>query len=162
MTVGESYRVVETEAEAAQHGGPAIVVPTLRLENRVQPLVAEYERISSEAELFSVLRPIYSWKKLGASRRSYSAVEQRYKETVAYCHGTMQNPVGGGPSMENAWFQGFATSLGTSALLQLQSARQGAGETLDRKAAYALAVFSLYIAVASMALTVLFGWLSLK
>jgi ABC-type Fe3+ transport system permease subunit len=64
--------------------------------------------------------------------------------------------------MDNAWLQGFSTALGTSALFRLQSEFQSLGEVLDRKAAYALAAFSLYVAILSMALTVVFGYLSLK
>ena len=63
--------------------------------------------------------------------------------------------------MDNAWFQGFSTALGTSALFRLQSAYQAVGEVIDRKAAYTLAAISLYVAMLSMVLTVVFGWLSL-
>jgi hypothetical protein len=46
-------------------------------------------------------------------------------------------------------------------LFRLQSAYQSVGEVIDRKAAYTLAVISLYVAMLSMVLTVVFGWLSL-
>ena len=93
-------------------------------------------------------------------RVELEALSPQYKEAVTLCHVRMREPVEGGSSIDR--FQGFSTALGTSALFQLQSTFQAAREVLDRKAAYVLAAISLYVAVLSMFLTVVFGWLSLK
>jgi hypothetical protein len=69
----------------------------------------------------------------------------------------MENPVEGGPSMDNAWFQGWATALGYTASTRLTLALGSASATIDRKTAYAVASFSLYIAVVSLVATSVFA-----
>jgi hypothetical protein len=158
----EEFRIVETEAEAKSHQVQAIVVPTLRLDEQIAPVLLKLAELAQRAEAVSIWRPFHSALALISHRAELEALSPKYKEAISLCHARMREPVGGGSSMDNAWFQGFSTALGTSALFQLQSTFQSAGEVLDRKAAYALAAISLYVAVLSMALTVVFGWLSLK
>jgi hypothetical protein len=158
----ESFRIVETIAEAESGAGPAIVVPTLRLEEKTRPLVSELTGLAQTGETVVVWRPLYAYRLLRKLRNQFETLIPRYKDTIALCHNRMSQPVERGSSMENAWLQGFSTAVGTSVLLQLQSTFQSVGEVLDRKAAYSVAAFSLYIAVLSMILTTVFGWLSLK
>ncbi len=158
----DSFRIVETIAEAGSGEGSAIVVPTLRLDQAVSPLVQELSSLMQSAEAVSVWRPLHSTKNVRGLRAKFRAIVPRYTEIVALCHARMGEPVERGSSMDNAWLQGFSTALGTSALFRLQSAFQSVGEVLDRKAAYTLAAFSLYVAILSMVLTVVFGYLSLK
>lgn len=158
----DSFRIVETIAEAESGEGSAVVVPTLRLDEKVSPLVQELSSLAQSAEAVSVWRPLYSVTTLRELRGNFREIIPRYTEIVTLCHARMGEPVERGSSMDNAWLQGFSTALGTSALFRLQSAFQSLGEVLDRKAAYTLAAFSLYIAILSMALTIVFGYLSLK
>ena len=158
----ESFRIVETIAEAEAGSGPAIVVPTLRLEQNVRPVVNELSTLAQSGEAIVVRRPIHAFRILRALRKQFETLKPQYREAISLCHERMAQPVERGSAMDNAWLQGFSTALGTSLLFQLQSAFQTVGEVLDRKAAYALAGFSLYIAVLSMLLTTAFGWLSLK
>lgn len=162
MTMGtESTRIVETTEEASAGEGIAIVVPTLRLDEKVRPITTELSALARRAESTAVWRPIHAFRSLSRHRVEFAALSARYGEAVDLCHVRMGDPVGGGSSSDNAWFQGFSTALGTSALLKLQFAYQSVGEVLDRKAAYALAAISLYVAILSMLLTVAFGWLSI-
>jgi hypothetical protein len=69
------------------------------------------------------------------------------------CCDRLREPVEGASAMDNAWIQAWSTAVGASALLQLQSSLQAASEVLDRKSAYALAVFSLYFAVIAFVVT---------
>lgn len=154
-------RFVETVAEAEVSKDAVIVVPTLRLIEKVKPLVEDLSMLAHSGESISVWRPIHAWWKLRTLRSSFETLIPRFREEIALCHDRMVQPVERGNSIENAWLQGYSTAVGTSAIFQLQSAFQSVGEVLDRKAAYALAAFSLYVAVVSMALTVAFGWLSL-
>lgn len=158
----ESFRIVETEAEAKSQQSQAIVVPTLRIDEQIAPVVSKLAALTQRAEVISIWRPLHATSALRAHRAELGALSSQYNDAVTLCHLRMREPVGGGSSMDNAWLQGFSTALGTSALFQLQSTFQSAGEVLDRKAAYALAAISLYVAVLSMVLTVAFGWLSLK
>ena len=74
----------------------------------------------------------------------------------------LAEPVEGGSHTENSWLQGYSTAEGLSAIFQLLSCRQSASEVVDRKAAYSMAIFSLYIAVISLILSVIFGLLTLR
>ena len=158
----ESFRIVETIAEAESGTDSAIVVPTLRLDAKVKPLVDELTALSQSAETLSVWRSLHATCKLRKFRKEFENLVPRYRETLALCHDRMSQPVDRGTSIENAWLQGFSTALGTSALFQLQFAFQSVGEVLDRKAAYTLGAFSLHIAIFSLILSVVFGWLSIK
>ena len=146
----ESMRIVETETEANSHQSQAIVVPTLRLEAQIAPVIAKLASLAQRAEAISVWRPFHGVRALSSHRVEFVALSPDHREAVALCHRRMREPVGGGSSIDNAWFQGFSAALGTSALFQLQSTYQSAGEVLDRKAAYALAAISLYVAALSM------------
>jgi hypothetical protein len=154
-------RFVETVAEAEAATEAVIVVPGLRLMQKVEPLTEDLRTLAHSGESISVWRPIHTWQKLRSLRLQFESLTPRFKETIKTCHDRMVQPVERGSSIDNAWLQGYSTAVGTSAIFQLQSAFQSVGEVLDRKAAYALAAFSLYIAVVSMLLTVAFGWLSL-
>ena len=158
----ESMRIVETEAEAKSHQSQAIVVPTLRLDEQITPVISKLAELAQRAEVISIWRPLHATRALKLHRTELEALSLQYKEAVTLCHLRMRELVAGGSSMDNAWFQGFSTALGTSAIFQLQSTFHSASEVLDRKAAYSLAAISLYVAVLSMILTVVFGWLSLK
>ena len=158
----DSFRIVETIAEAESGAGAAIVVPTLRLDAKVKPLVDELSTLSQSAETVSVWRSLHATRKLRKFRKQFENMVPRYRETMAFCHDRMSQPVDRGSSMDNAWLQGFSTALGTSALFQLQFAFQSVGEVLDRKAAYTLGAFSLHVAIFSLVFSVVFGWLSIK
>ena len=158
----ESFRVVETEDEAKAGDGHAIVVATLRLNEIVQPIARELSALAQRAESILIWRGVHATRALKGHRQEFAALARQYNEAISLCHARMGEPVGGGSSIDNAWFQSFSVALGTSALFQLQSTYQATGEILDRKAAYTLAAISLYIAVFSMVLTSVFGWLSLR
>jgi hypothetical protein len=157
----DSIRFVETVADAEGATDVAIVVPCLRLMQKIEPLAEALSTLAGSGESISVWRPIHSWRKLKSIRSQFDLLTPRFREAIKTCHDRMGQPVERGSSIDNAWLQGYSTAIGTSALFQLQSAFQSVGEVLDRKAAYALAAFSLYVAVISMVLTVVFGWLSL-
>ena len=158
----DNFRLVESLVEAKAGEGAAIIVPTLRLNDAIDPFVREISALAQSGEAISVWRPIHSTVQLRALRAKFEAAVPRYRELLALCHERLSEPVERGSSMNNAWLQGYATALGTSALFRLQSAHQSLGEVIDRKAAYALAAISLYIAIVSLVLSVVFGWLSLK
>lgn len=157
----ESIVFVETVAEAEASAGAVIVVPSLHLIEKVGPLVEQLSNVAHSGESISVWRPIHAWWRLRNLRSQFETLTPRFREMITLCHERLAQPVERGSSMDNAWLQGYSTAVGTSATFQLQSAFQVVSEVLDRKAAYALAAFSLYIAVVSMVLTVAFGWLSL-
>jgi hypothetical protein len=51
---------------------------------------------------------------------------------------------------------------GIAALMELNSTFSSVAEALDRKSAYSMACFSLYVAVVSLSATVILGLLSIQ
>jgi hypothetical protein len=80
-----------------------------------------------------------------------------YEASLKQNFDRLGEPVERGSSMDNAWLQSYSTALGTAAALQLLSSYRAVGEVIDRKAAYSMAILSLYIALLSLLLSVLFG-----
>jgi hypothetical protein len=152
---------VATRAEVDAGPDPAIVIPTLTLREQVTPVIETLTSIAEKAESISVLRPINAFWRLRKMRSKFAEQRVQATATLDFCHDCLKEPVEGGSAMDNAWLQSWSTATGTSLLLQLQSALQAASETLDRKAAYSLAVFSSYLALVSIVATCVFGVLTL-
>jgi hypothetical protein len=139
-----------------------MVIPTLNLRDRSKPSVRVLTSIASEAEAISVWRPIHAFLRLNEIRPRFKTERVQASTILHHCHDRLNEPVEGGPVTDMAWLQSWATATGTSVLFELQSAVQAAAEVLDRKAAYSLAVFSLYVALVSTALTLFFGWATFR
>jgi hypothetical protein len=146
-------RFVASKEEDPGGAGLAVVVPTLLLPEKVAPLVNSLNLIAQDAESVSVLRPIPAFWRLHRIRPKFDDERRKASAMLEHCYDRLREPVEGASSMDNAWIQGWSTASGTSALLQLQSALQSASEVLDRKSAYALAVFSLYFGLISFVVT---------
>jgi hypothetical protein len=164
MTQSDTYRFVveRSEYEAADKSARVAYAPALVLPDAVAPMATELERIAASVEAVNVLRPIHAFKLLKTARFELSVVQPRYQACLADCHKRLGEPVEGAPVMDNSWFQGISTAMGISALSRLTEANRSAAEVVDRKSAYALASTSMYVALVSLAATVVFGWLSLK
>jgi hypothetical protein len=160
-----SYRVVQNQAEADRlksEGDPyTIVVPALDIQHYVKPTASAFETLVSSVNAINALRSIRAFRALKMRRKEVSALEKDYRDKINGCHERLAEPVGGGPAMENAWFQGWSAAQGVSALSRLTSAHDALHAALDRKSAYARACFSLYVAVISIILTTVFGFLSI-
>ncbi len=156
------FKIIETREEKTDCATKAIVVPTLRLDQYIEPTATALNSLAHQIESISVWNPFGAFFSHKKYQTQFETFKQKYIESVDHCHKRMRDPVEGGNGIDNAWMQGFSTSLGTSALIQLQSTYQNVNESLDRKAAYSLAAISLYISIISIVLTIVFGWLSLK
>jgi len=146
-------RFVESKEEDPGGEGLPIVVPTLQLPAKVAPLVSSLNLIAQEAEGIAVLRPVLAFWQLHRIRPRFNVERGKVAAMLQLCCDRLREPVEGASAMDNAWIQAWSTAVGASALLQLQSAFQAASEVLDRKSAYALAVFSLYFAVIAFVVT---------
>jgi hypothetical protein len=164
MSYPSTYHFVfdRAEYERAPKGAGVAYAPALCLPDRVAPLATELEGLAASLSGVSVLRSMHAYRRIAAIRKQFDSLQPRYQSCLADCHDRLSQPVEGAPSMDNAWLQGASTAMGISALTRLTSSASGVSETLDRKSAYALASFSLYIAIVSLVATVVFGWLSLK
>ena len=151
------------EYERAQ-GGEAYVAYTaaLHLPSRVKPLCDRFRSLATEANAVNVLRPIVSYRKLAAIRRAFDASASDYETQYDDCLKRLAEPVVGASGLDSGWIQGFTAAAGTSAVLRLSAAYSSVAEALDRKSAYAMACFSLYVALASLAISIGLGLPSLR
>jgi len=145
-------RFVESKEEDPGGERVPVVVPTLRLPDKVAPL-SSLNLIAQEAEGIAVLRPVLAFWQLHRIRPRFNVERGKVAAMLQLCCDRLREPVEGASAMDNAWIQAWSTAVGASALLQLQSSLQAASEVLDRKSAYALAVFSLYFAVIAFVVT---------
>lgn len=145
-------------------GGEAYVAYTaaLFLPSRVKPLCERLQSLAAVANTINVLRPVASYRKLQAIRKEFDALSPEYQRQHDDCLSRLAQPVEGASGLDSGWIQGFTTAAGTSAVLRLSSAYSSVGEALDRKSAYAMACFSLYVAMVSLVISIIFGWLSFK
>ena len=111
----DSFSIVETVAEAESSTASAIVVPTLRLDAKVKPLVDELSALSRCAETVPVWRSLHATLRLTKFRTQFEDMVPRYQETILFCHERLSQPVERGSSMDSAWLQGISTAMGTSA-----------------------------------------------
>lgn len=165
MAESQATRFATTREEyESGKGGKDLVVYTaaLHLPSTVKPMCAELAEISNAASNVSIFNPFTSFLRLRVLRQKFLVREPVFRAELEACLKKLAEPVEGSTALEMGWIQGFTLAAGISAVLQLNLALSTASETLDRKAAYTLACFSLYIAVVSLIATVVLGALSLK
>jgi hypothetical protein len=148
-----SLRIVASEEEASAREGPTVVVPTLQFPEKTTPLVQTLNSLTREAECISVWRPLRAFWRLHRLRRRFNVERDEASRTLEHCYARLREPVEGATTIDSGWIQSLSMAIGTSALFQLQSALQHAGEVFDRKSAYSLAFLSLYIAITTSVLT---------
>lgn len=134
----------------------------LHLPHDVAPLCAELRELAARASSVNVLRPFSSFKLLGQIRSTYVEKLPHVQSLHASCIEKLAEATEGASALDLGWIQGMTTAAGLSALSNLTSANSSVGETLDRKSAYAMACFSLYVSGVSLVATVVLGVLSLK
>jgi len=158
-------RITDDRTEYERKRGDKVCVvyaAALYLPSRVGSLCERLRSLANAANAVNILEPVSSYRRLRAIRSEFDALATEYRTQYDDCLSRLAEPVEGASGIDSGWIQGFTTAAGTSAILQLSSAYSSIGETLDRKSAYAVACFSLYVAIVSLVLTVVFGWLSLK
>ena len=148
----DTIRIVGTEEEASVGQGDAVVVPTLQLPEKTTPLIQSLNSLTREAESISVWRPLQAFWRIHRLRRRFDAERDEATETLEHCYDRLRAPIQGA-TIESGRFQSLSMVIGASALLQLQSALQRAGEVFDRKSAYSLAFLSLYVVITTSVLT---------
>jgi len=157
------FTVNRDEYERASANGETVAyTAALHLPGTVRPLCEELRVVSSAVESVNILNPISSYRSLRVARQKFFALSPKYRDQLTDCLKRLAEPVEGATALDMAWIQGFTTANGISAFLELTSTFSSVSESLDRKAAYSLACFALYVSVISLTATVVFGWLSLR
>ena len=162
-THSTTFTTERAEYEAKSAAGETVVLaPALHLGHTVKNLSDYYRTIANRAEGVGVLNTITALRELAKLRKEYAARDQEARATLKDTVERLGEPVEGSSALEMGWVQGFTLAAGLSAYTNLQSAVTAASEALDRKSAYAIACFSLYVSVVSLAATLVLGIMSLK
>ena len=149
--------------EAPRAPGVTLVYTSgLHLPQRVRPLCEELRQLAATAQVVNVLEPVSAFFKLRTIRRQWEKRQPAVQSELASCIKRMSEPVEGAPAIDLGWIQGFTFAAGMSAFTELNTSMSAVSETLDRKAAYSMACFSLYIALISFVVSVVLGLLSIK
>jgi hypothetical protein len=144
--------------EAQARGEPAAYTAALGLPLDIKPMCAELREMATAADQVSVLNPLGAYLRLRSIRKKYRVREPAFRAQLQDCFRRLAEPVEGSTTAENAWLQGMTLAGGLSALLELNAITSAVSEALDRKSAYALACFSLYISILSLVLSLPLRW----
>jgi hypothetical protein len=134
----------------------------LFLPHRVHAVCQELRALASSLEQVNVLNTVAAYACVRTVRRKFSERRAVYKELLDDCTSRLAEPVDGASTIDSGWIQAWAVASGVAGLQELTQALSALTEAMDRKAAYTLACFSLYIATVSLTATLVLGLLSLK
>ena len=165
MTSERSTSFTDDRADylARQATGELIVLtPALHQPSRIRPVAEAIRAIATAAESVNTFNSASAFMKLRRLRADFADNQPTATAMLRSCTHRVGEPVEGATSLELGWVQGFTFAAGISAFTELNAALSSASEARDRKAAYAMAIFSLYIAIVSLVATVVLGLLSLK
>ncbi len=165
MSTGEGTRFTDQRSDlesAKTPSGNLVYTAALYLPEKVKPLCEELRNLCASTNEISVLNPFSSFARLHALRKRFIEREPTYRAELEACLRKLAEPVEGTTALELGWIQGFTFAAGMAATNSLNLAMSSASEALDRKAAYALACFSLYVAGISLTATVVLGVSSLR
>jgi hypothetical protein len=131
----------------------AIQVPGLGLVEQAEPLALRVNELRATVDLVNVLSPL-ALVRLHKHIQAKAALSPQVAAQLGKSLGAMRSPVQGvAAGMFQAWSLGQA--LAATTLLDRQW--QQLCSSIDRKAAYAVAVLSMYLALISVTVTVGFG-----
>ena len=158
-----TFATERSDYEARRRTGETVVLaPALHMPSKVRGVAAAYRALATQANSITVLNPLAAARVLPNLRMRFDAGYAEADELLKECIARMSEPTEGTTASDLAWIQGFTFAAGLSAFTDLQSAVAAASEALDRKAAYSIASFSLYVAIVSLIATVVLGLLSLR
>ena len=158
-----SFTTERSEYEARSAAGETVLLaPALHLPSQVREVAEHFRSIATFANGINVLNTIGALRHLRRLRVQYQSREPEARMALRDTVERLAEPVEGSTTLEMGWVQGFTLAAGLSAYTNLESALSAASESLDRKSAYAMACFSLYVAVVSLVATLVLGVLSLK
>jgi hypothetical protein len=165
MTGTTSTRFTDDRTEYDQRhesGEHLTYTAALHLPIRVRPLCERLQQLAATANAVNVLNPLSSYRRLSRVRRELESCSTEYHASTRDCLTRLAEPVEGTTAADLAWIQGFTMANGIAALMELNSTFSSVAEALDRKSAYSMACFSLYVAVVSLSATVILGLLSIQ
>ena len=130
----------------------SICVPTLNIENKIQPLLENIEYITKMTENICILCPIGLFKLQKICKQKIHITQEYYK-TINECYNLLVSSVKG-PGFVMAFTQAWSTAKGLSAIIKLQETWRTLDTLVDRKYTYSIAVLSLYLGIFSILLSI--------
>ncbi len=165
MTEPSSTRFTDSRSEFESRkpdGTTLVYTGALHLPQNLKPYCEELRELNYQVEQVNVMRPLSSYFRLRDIRAKWLRRRQTYELQLSQCIHRMGEPVEGASSIDLSWIQGFTFAAGMSAFLELQGSMAAVTESLDRKSAYSMAIFSLYVAAFSLVVSAAFGIVSLR
>lgn len=156
MADTDSTRFVNDRSEyeqALETGERVVYTAALHLPYEVKTMCQELRALAASADRVNILNPFSSYFRLRSIRKKYLIKEPEFRAQLQDCFVKLAQPVEGSTALELGFLQGVTLATGLSALLELNSSMSAVSEALDRKSAYSLACFSLYVSIVSLALS---------
>ncbi len=150
-----------TTNSTAKSDKDSILVPNLDIDKVVNPISQKLGEIQLIAEKINVWRPLHAFKSIRNVKREQQKYVEIYTKIIDQIFKNLNEPVQGASGIDAGWLQTWSTSRGLAGLIRLQSTWSQVNELTDRKTAYSVACFSIYIALISLIVTSIFGVLSL-
>lgn len=139
---------------------PSIVIPTLNIDELVNPLIDEIRTHINNVDKISIFNSISSYYKLNRVRHAQQEIGTKYDAVISDCYAKISTPVEG-PGMVMGFVQSWSFAKGLSAVMRLQSSWAELSSLVDRKYTYSTAVLSMYVAILSLILSIIFGIFSI-
>lgn len=139
---------------------PSLTIPTLNIDELVNPLLTEVRTHIINTDKIYIFNSLSTYRKLNKIRHAQQELVTKYEAVISDCYLKISAPVEG-PGLVMSFAQTWSLSKGLSAVMKLQSSWNELDALIDRKYTYSTAILSLYIAMLSLILTIIFGMFSI-
>jgi hypothetical protein len=131
----------------------SVIIPTLNIENEIQPLLNDIELVTKVAETICILCPIALVKLQKISKQKLN-ITHEYYQIINRCYNLLASPVEGAKIAAD-FAQSWSIAKGLSAIMKLQESWRNLDALIDRKYTYSIAIISLYLGIISVLLSIL-------
>lgn len=134
------------------------IIPTLNLNYEIRPIYKKLSDLNKRVDEINVLIPIIPILSIVEIRGLKKELEKEYQEALTRCYDLTIDPVES-PVIMTGMLQSWSFARGMIAINKLQDQWRELGSNIDRKAAYSFSILSLYIAMLSIAISLLLRYM---
>jgi hypothetical protein len=145
------------QTEQQPGAASAIRVPGLGLVERAEPLAKEITDLAQLVDHVNVLNPFCSFVTLRRLDEARATLAPRVRTMLGESLGALRSPVNDAPGGMTGYLQAWSVGQALAATLLVQGQWERLVGGIDRKSAFTVAVFSIYISVVALLVTVGFG-----